>query len=110
VSRCEEIEIRGDRLMSRFNKSVSCSNIHLPSAGFVFPFCHPVQVKSMLAKHTRHSLGRRIFRIMLAALATVVISLAVYPRSTAAGASQAHGEEFLLFYSNDVRGETDPCG
>jgi len=109
-SYCEKIEIRGDRLMCRFIKPVSCSNIQTHSTGFDFPFYYPVQVKSLLSKRTRHSLGRRIFRILLAALVTALIFLVVFPRSPAAGASQTQGAGFLLFYSNDVRGEIDPCG
>jgi hypothetical protein len=109
-SHCEKIDIRGGLLMCRFIKPVTWSNIHTPPAGFEHSFYYPVQVKSLLSWRTHHSPGRRIFRILLAALVTALIFLVVWPRSPAAGAPQTQGAEFLLFYSNDVRGETEPCG
>ena len=41
---------------------------------------------------------KRLHNLLLSALLTVVTS------------SPAMGSEFLLFYANDVHGETEPCG
>jgi hypothetical protein len=45
-----------------------------------------------------------------AALVTVFIVLGGFAGPLAAAATQIPGEEFMLFYGNDVRGEVDPCG
>jgi hypothetical protein len=40
----------------------------------------------------------------------VLLCLLPAPTITAGGGKTAGGEDLLLFYSNDVAGETEPCG
>ena len=51
-----------------------------------------------------------MFRTLLLVLVTAFIFLGGFTSPLAAAAPQMPGEEFLLIYSNDVRGEIDPCG
>jgi hypothetical protein len=51
-----------------------------------------------------------MFRTLLSALLTAFIFLGGFTSPIAAATKQMPGEEFLLIYSNDVRGEIDPCG
>jgi hypothetical protein len=95
--------------MSRCFKPVSCSNMHTPS-GLESPHFCPVQVPFLILSHTFYSRVGQMFRILLPALVTAFIFLGGFTSPLTAATTQTPGEEFLLLYSNDVRGEIDPCG
>jgi len=54
---------------------------------------------------------RQNYVILLASLVSAWVFPMIFSGSQAMAEIGTHqGVEFLLFYGNDVRGETDPCG
>jgi hypothetical protein len=45
-------------------------------------------------------------RVLVSFVLTILLSCTLIPDNALAGAE----EKFLLFYSNDIEGETEPCG
>lgn len=85
--------------MNRSLKSISCPDVKF------FP------VFSRLKTSFYSSRGRNYVILHLAVLVSAWIFPMIFPGSLAMATGRPpQGVEFLLFYGNDVRGETDPCG
>lgn len=95
--------------MSRCFKSISCPNKHVPS-GFESPQYRLVHVLFLVCRCTDFSYVGRKIMTLLTVMVTAFIVLGGFSSPLTEAATRKTGEELLLFYGNDVRGQIDPCG